>query len=127
MQSTNKVTGMYSDGTNQLEVSLPLILFEEDGAQIAYCPALEVSGYGDTEDVAWESFKVCLGEFLQYTLRKKTFRKVMEQLGWTVRKSLAKPMTPPSMEQLLRENDNFNRVFNNYAFRKVNRNVMLPA
>ncbi len=33
-----------------VEFSLPLIIFEEDGATICYCPALDLSGYAKNEE-----------------------------------------------------------------------------
>jgi len=58
--------GVWNGEKEQVHVNVPLILFEEDGAQIVYCPALDVSGYGKDETEAKQSFEVSLGEFFRY-------------------------------------------------------------
>jgi hypothetical protein len=120
-------SGTWNNDQHKVMVNLPLILFEEDGSQIAYCPALDVSGYGQSEPEALESFKISLGEFLLYTIRKKTFTAEMKRMGWTIKKSSRKPMIPPTMSKLLEENENFSRIFNNFPFRKIDEPISLPA
>lgn len=110
-----------------IKFNLPLIIFEEDGSHIMYCPALDVSGYGDSEEQAKESFEICLGEFLLYTDHKKTFHDELQRMGWKIKKSSHKPMVPPDMSELLRNNENFSRIFNNFPFRKIDSPIALPA
>lgn len=121
------ISGTWKSDNKAIKFNLPLIIFEEDGSQIVYCPALDVSGYGDNEAEAIDSFQVCLGEFLLYTVRKKTFHSELERLGWTLKKSSHKPMVPPDMVRLLEHNDNFSRIFNNFPFRKIDSPIELPA
>jgi hypothetical protein len=121
------ITGTWKNDTKTIRFNLPLILFEEEGAQIVYCPALDVSGYGDDENQAIDSFQVCLGEFLLYTVHKKTFHSELQRLGWKLKKSGRKPMVPPDMVRLLDNNDNFSRIFNNFPFRKIDRPIELPV
>lgn len=127
MAKNGTFSGTWKSGSDNISVNLPIILFEEDGCQIMYCPALDVSGYGKTESEAQESFHISLGEFFLYTTRKKTFKMVLQNLGWTIRKSKFKPMHPPSMSDLLCNNDNFSRIFNNFNFRKVDQPFELPT
>lgn len=49
---------------------------------IIYSPALDLSGYGNTINVAKKSFKIALEEFIRYTLNENTFNDVMKKLGW---------------------------------------------
>ncbi|MCK9400880.1 MAG: hypothetical protein M0Q51_12940 [Bacteroidales bacterium] len=127
MTPEGQFKGTWSSSNQEISINLPFIIFEEGGAQVVYCPALDVSGYGNNEEEAFESFKVCLGEFLLYTTHKKTFTEELRRLGWTIKKSKFKPMVPPQISQLLEENDNFSRIFNNYPFRKIDHSVSLPA
>lgn len=121
------ISGTWNSDNNSIKFNLPLIFFEEDGSQIVYCPALDVSGYGDSEAEAIDSFQVCLGEFLLYTVHKKTFHSELQRLGWKIKKSSHKPMIPPDMVSLLENNDNFSRIFNNFPFRKIDSPIELPA
>jgi hypothetical protein len=120
-------SGKWQSGHEIINMKIPIIIFEEDGSQIVYCPALDVSGYGNDELEAKESFKISLGEFFTYTLNKNTFRSELVRMGWTLRKSKYKPMHPPSFTESLINNDNFSRIFNNFPFRKVDENIPIPV
>ena len=127
MKKHSKVSGTWQSDREEIKVNLPIIIFEEDNAIIMYCPALDVQGYGKDEVEAMESFKVTLSEFFLYTMRKKTLFDELKRMGWIIRKSRVKPMSPPPMTQLLENNDNFSRIFNNYSFRKVNEPIAMPC
>jgi hypothetical protein len=119
--------GEINIGNVSYNVRLPFIIFEEDNSTIVYCPPLELSGYGSTENDAKESFRVSLEEFLRYTTHKDTLKAELKRLGWKMKNSISKPMIPPTMEELLRNNSNFSRVFNRYNFRKSVETIRLPA
>lgn len=118
--------GNWQSGKHAINMSLPIILFEEEDTKIMYCPALEVYGYGDNQKEAEESFEISLSEYFGYTLNKKTFFEEMKRLGWQV-KSKHKKITPPQMTDLLKNNENFNNIFNNYNFTKIDKNLSIPA
>ncbi len=122
-----ELNGTWNSGKDNISMKVPVILFEEDGCQIMYCPALDVSGYGNTEEEARNSFHEALNEFLLYTTHKKTFVSELRKLGWVPKKSRYKSLTPPSMTQLLTENENFSRIFNSFPFRKVDESITLPC
>jgi hypothetical protein len=119
-------SGDYNTPHEHISMSLPLIEFEEDGSQIIYCPALDVSGYGKDEAEAKQSFEIVLQEFFRYTLNKKTFFNELIRLGWKVKKG-HKPMTPPQMCDLLETNENFSRIFNQHDFRKFDKKIEMPV
>lgn len=127
MTKAGAFSGKWQSGNRTINMKIPIIIFEEDGSQIVYCPALDVSGYGKTEEEAKESFKVCLGEFFNYTHNKKTFYAELLRMGWSLRKSKYKPMHPPSFSELLSSNDNFSRIFNDFPFRKIDENIAIPV
>ncbi|MBE0663470.1 MAG: hypothetical protein IH597_13500 [Bacteroidales bacterium] len=77
-----EISGTWEGHSHKVDVHLPLILFEDSGSQVVYCPALDVSGYGKSEDEAFESFEICLDEFFRYTINKNTFRAELQRLGW---------------------------------------------
>ncbi len=126
MKNSESISGTIPVKDGYFKVNLPLIRFEEDGCKIAYCPALDVSGYGSSAEEALESFKISLSEFFRYVTNKKTFVLEMERMGWTISHNKHKEMTPPPMTRLLQENDNFSRIFNEHSFNKENYTVDLP-
>ena len=121
------IHGEWTGDNNSIELSLSLIVFQEDNSYITYCPALDLSGYGNTEHEAKKSFNVVLGEYFLYTTRKKTLADDLRKHGWIVKNSKTKPMRPPDMSKLLETNKDFNRIFNNFPFKKIDQRVSLPS
>lgn len=126
MSKRVSISGTIPVKNGYVKVNLPLIRFEEDGYHIAYCPALDVSGYGNSAEEALESFKISLEEFFRYLTNKKTFEREMQRMGWTISHNRQREMIPPPMSKLLEENDNFSRIFNDHSFNKENYTVDLP-
>lgn len=118
-------TAQYQDGRNWITVNLSLIEFEEEGLHFVYSPALDLTGYGKTEDAARESYALAMEEFLKYTSSKESTLKVLERLGWTV--SNKKKVTAPSLSALIQSRSYLEEIFTEKNFRKTNENVTIPA
>jgi len=127
MSKKGTVTGIWSRGRNQVNCKLPVIIFEEDNCHVFYCPALDLSGYGKSEAEASNSFNEVLSEYFRYTTNKVTLAEDLLKLGWTIKKSLKKKATPPSLGSLLETNEDFSRIFNKHDFKKIEREISLPA
>jgi hypothetical protein len=127
MSKKGTLTGTWKSGIQEIKCKLPLIIFEEDNNQIFYCPALDLSGYGATEDEAYRSFYEVLGEYFRYTTNKGTLFEDLKRLGWTLKKNLKKKAIPPALSTLLETNEDFSRIFNTYDFKKTVTEVSLPA
>jgi hypothetical protein len=110
-----------------LSVNIPMIVFEEDELSILYCPALDLNGYGKTEDEALEAFKITLQEYFRYTINKGTLREDLKKHGWTIPRSKSKPMLPPNLSELLRDNLELEEIFNDKSYRKFDMPVEIPA
>lgn len=124
LQSRN-TAGSSAAAHVSIRVQLPIINFEENGCKVMYCPALDLSGYGMSDDEAKESFRITLEEFFRYTINKKTLDKVLTKLGW-VKKS-PRRISPPTMDIMLSKNRNFRNIFNKYSFTKTNASIAIPA
>lgn len=120
-----QVSGVFKSNGQTVKVSVPVILFKEEETFIAYCPSLNVYGYGDDEEGAKESFEYCLSEFFQYTLNKKTLISELESLGWVVKRK--KKFIPPTFSSLLDSNADFRDIFNNREFTKLDQGVAIPV
>jgi hypothetical protein len=125
MKKEGSFAGTWQHDVGTIDVKLSFISFKEDNAEIIYCPALDISGYGRDLKEAAASFKISLGEFFQYSLNKNTFFSELQRLGWKIRKS--RPMVPPDISKLLEQNDNFSRIFNNHDFHKYDQVLKVPA
>lgn len=67
---------------NTLNIKVQVALFLEDDIWVAYCPALELSSYGDNKNEAKEAFEEAMQIFLTETERKGTLEKYLLKLGW---------------------------------------------
>ncbi len=118
-------TSQYRDGHNWINVKLSLIEFEEDGLYFVYSPALDLTGYGTTEEKAKESYNLAMEEFIKYTANKETAFMELERLGWTISKQ--KKVTAPSLSALLQSRSYLEEIFTERDFRKTDENVSIPA
>lgn len=119
------VKGSIKQGRNLIQLKLDIIIFKEDDSTIVYCPPLDLAGYGISEPEARKSFKTVLSEYFRYSLNKTTLKEDLQRMGWKV-KSTHKPMTPPPLDRILRNNENFHRIFNNFDFKKTVTQVEIP-
>lgn len=126
MKSLN-VESKFSNEKGSVMVNVAVISFKEDDAQIIYCPALDLSGSGHTEPQAKESFATVVSEYLNYTTHKGTLWNDLKKLGWTIKKNKKKHAAPPPMSELLENNEEFSRIFDNYPYKKFDTGVSLPA
>jgi len=121
------IQGEWTTANRSIKVSLSMIVFQEGDTFITYCPALDLSGYGNTEKESYESFHVVIGEYFLYTTRKKTLADDLRQHGWIVKNNKTKPIRPPELSKLLETNKDFNRIFNNFPFKKIDQLVSVPS
>ena len=126
MSKKQIVSAQWVGGKNRIKCKLHLIIFNDDDNCITYCPALDLSGYGATEEDAKESFETTLSEYFRYTVNKKTLAQDLKKLGWVIRKNLKKRPVPPTLDNLLRTNEDFSRIFNTYDFNKRSTTVSIP-
>jgi len=105
----------------QVDLGLSLVSFIEDGTYIIYSPSLDLSGYGDTEQEAKESFEIALKEFLRYTLNKRTLSKVLKKLGWKVSDKKRK-YKEPNFDDLVKKKDYLADIVRDKEFQKINQN-----
>ncbi len=68
----------------RVNANLTIQIFEESEFTIASSPALDVSGYGYTEEEAITSLKVNLEIFFEETKRKRTLIKHLVDQGWVL-------------------------------------------
>ena len=118
---------MNCDNGVRVNVDLQILVFEEEGTSIFYCPALDLNGYGNNEEEALSSFKLVLTEYFDYTIKKNTLREDLKKYGWKIPKSKFKAMIPPDLSKMLRDNEEFVDVFNHKEYRKINMPVEMPV
>lgn len=114
----------YKQGT--VNISVPVMLFEEDKTWYAYLPSLDLIGYGKDTEEAKASLKIVLDEFIRYTLNKKTFFKELRRLGWRVR-SKTKPIEAPKMSELIEVNEQLKDIIDTKQYSTSKYSMNIPA
>ena len=118
------VHGDFSNPGAKVTFNLPIISFQEEGLFFFYTPALDLTGYGKTEDEAKSSFNETLAQFLNYATNKKTLFSELKKLDWKVSKKISKP---PSLVDMLNDNDYLQKIFEEKQYRKFDQPFSLPA
>ena len=127
MRKDAVLSGTWKGGAAEVDIKLSMIIFTEGESTVAYCPALNLSGYGESESEARNSFEVVLSEYLRYTVNKKSLSEDLKKHGWKIRGSLKKSPIPPTMSELLSLNEDFSRIFNNHDFKKTDTTFRIPS
>lgn len=110
-----------------IEVSLAVLFYQEDKIHFAYCPTLDIYGYGENEQEAKDSFEVNVSEFFRYTLNKGTLYEVLKSLGWKIRRGKIQKITPPTVEQLVARDNDYSNILQTRSVRQVFQNIAIPA
>lgn len=108
-------------------VQLAVVLFKEDSAFVVFCPALDLSAAGKTEAQARLNFSHAVEEYMRYTLNKGTLFKDLKKRGWIFRKNKKHAVAPPPMSDLLENNEEFTRIFDQFPYKKFDHKLELPA
>lgn len=78
MSKEKELVNSISFNKKGVKLNISVISFVEEKTHIVFCPALDMSGYGTTEDEAFESLKVSIKEYLDYTLKKSLLSKTLQ-------------------------------------------------
>jgi predicted RNase H-like HicB family nuclease len=77
--------------TSKINFSLPVTILKEDGAFIAYSPAIDVSTVGESFEEAQNRFKEMAEIFFEELIEKGTLEKALTELGWRRKNKNLKP------------------------------------
>ena len=70
--------GHYTSSNSIIHTKLEMYLFQEDGSHIVYCPALDMSAYGDTDEEAKQAFAKSLSMYFDYCQKKTHCSKTLK-------------------------------------------------
>ena len=123
MNNRINYTTELSTQNSTVNMELTLISFIEDNVYFVYCPALDLTGYGDNEKEAKNSFSQTLKMYIDYTTDKKTFIQDLEGHGWMVKNR--KNLKSPDFDFLLQYNKQFKSIVNKRNFSKFKEEIQL--
>ena len=113
-------------------IKVKLLLFhfvDENKINFIYSPHLDLTGYGNNTEEAKESFEIVLEDFVDYTMKKKTLGKVLNNLGWAITGSPKSPkkIVSPSITSVISENKYVSEIFDKYPVNTYHQEVGLPV
>jgi predicted RNase H-like HicB family nuclease len=85
-----------TDENRVVNVILEVDLYKQGDYIVSYCPSLELSSFGATEDEAKEGFEGALHSFIEDTHYKGTLERVLLDLGWSLTKLPKVNYQPPA-------------------------------
>ena len=65
-----------------ISIRVSVYTFREGDNVIAYCPSLDLSGYGRTQKEAKESFGIVMKDYLDYCTSEGTLHEDLISHGW---------------------------------------------
>jgi predicted RNase H-like HicB family nuclease len=95
---TNQITKSKMKTTVNVEVAI----VKEEEYYVAYCPALELSAYGDTIKKAGKAFTEVMNIFLKETSKRGTLEKYLLKNGWKLQQQPVINYVPPKRDISLR-------------------------
>jgi len=126
MQNLLGFKGKYFGHSGNATAQLLLIHFvDENGVHIIYSPHLDLSGYGQNENEARQSFEDSFVDFIDYTINKGTIEKVLKQLGWKVKGKRPKKMITPAMSDII-DKSYVSEIFDKYDVQTFRQPVQIP-
>ena len=103
-------------GKNEIHTSLEVYFFKEDDVMIAYCPALDISAYGDTVEESKKEFTSILFEHLEWCIKHDTLKDDLIKHGWKIN---AHSYAAPLATDMLIGNDTFRDIINHRDYQRV--------
>ena len=117
----------YSDGKTKISLNVGVYIFQEDNVYISYCPALDLSGYGETENAAKTSFGQTLGMYIEYCLHKNTLVKDLQKHGWKIKSMKQKRIKAPDINTMMSMNPEFREIIENKDYVKYSESVNISS
>lgn len=74
--------GKIFDRKDSIEIQVPVLYFEEDGIYYANLPALDIMGYGNSENEAKESLELMVNEFIMDAKADNILERELLKMGW---------------------------------------------
>lgn len=119
-------TGQVTAGNSTIHAKLEMYMFKEDGAYIVYCPALDLSAYGTSEEDAKMAFEKTFEMHFSYCINKKTLYDDLKSHGWAIKSKKQKKIKAPSFDKMLQINDAFRDIARNKDYTKYSKEIGIP-
>lgn len=113
-----KIKGHIDLEKNIVEFSLDVYLFKDKGLTYAYCPSLNIIGYGNNQKEAKDEMEYLLHEYFDFAIKKKTLPVDLVNHGW--KKNNKGDFIAPSISYLMKKYPDFKDLIENREYYKYN-------
>ena len=121
------LSGIFSHGNTDVKMNLQMYLFQEDSSFIVYCPALDLSAYGETEELTKRAFEDVLSINLEYMMNKGTIFEDLKKHGWVVKGKKQRKIKAPTFDEMLKRSDALKDIARNKDYIKYSQDICIPA
>ena len=118
-----KIKGHIDIEKNTMDFSLDIYLFKDKGLTYAYCPSLNIIGYGNNQKDAKEEMEYLLHEYFDFAIKKNTLAVDLASHGW--KKGGKGDFTAPSVSYLMKKYPDFKDLIENREYYKYNQSKAL--
>ena len=87
-------------GKDFINVNIQVMFGKQDDYFVLYCPALELSSYGKTEEEAKKNFEIEMSIFIDETEKRGTLEKILLKLGWSLTQVPSPTYVPPKQPKV---------------------------
>jgi predicted RNase H-like HicB family nuclease len=105
-----------------IKAEVEVLIMKEEDTYVAYCPALDLSSYGETEKKALREFGLALDIFMRETDRKGTLERILLKLGWSLQQRPNPVYEPPKFDKA-----KLHRLFKSNAPKVVTEEISVPV
>ncbi|HBX44799.1 MAG TPA: hypothetical protein DEG28_02790 [Porphyromonadaceae bacterium] len=126
-----KMAGLIFDGQldtkrKSLRAHLEIYSFIENGIYIVYCPALDLSAYGQTEEEAKRTFEKTFEMHFSYCLNENSLYEDLKAHGWNIRGKKSKDIKAPGIDAMIKNNPVLRDILYHKEYSKYNTEVSIP-
>lgn len=111
----------------KIKFDLDLYMFREEHVVISYCPALDLSSYGNTKKEAIDNFIEMFKMYLEHCSENGTLIKDLKKHGWNIKSQKQRNIKSPSTLEMLQKNKILQDIVNNREYEKKNNTIEVPA
>ena len=112
---SQKLSAVIRIGMDEIRTTFGVYLFSEGDTQIAYCPSLNLSAYGETVTEAKKEFEKVLREHLEWCIEHGTLEADLEKHGWRKRKE---SYSAPLVTAMVKKDETLRDILNNREYRR---------
>ena len=109
-----------------LKAGLEIYKFKEDDMYIIYCPSLDLSACGRTDEEAESEFGEVFRIHITYCLNKNTLADDLRSHGWRFKSLNQKNIKAPTVEEMLQKNELLRDIIYNKDYVKKSEHVEIP-